>query len=189
MSSLLLILLSAVLVCHYAPALTGLRAFEQTDEFDATTGIAVGSLALLSVVAPLGYALERLILEPFALGYLRTFALVILILLLAQILSSVMARSSRWTPVQPMFTLLMTSNSAVLGVALLSTGIDRFSNAVWAGIGLGILFALLLLAFTTLQQRIRQANAPAAFRDAPLALITTGLMALSLMGLIGILGD
>lgn len=189
MSSLLLILLSAVLVCHYAPALAGSRAFEQTDEFDAAAGIAVGSLALLSIVAPLGYALEKLILAPFSLGHLRTFALVIIILSLAQIVAVVMTRSSHWKPVQPVFTLLMTSNSAVLAVGLLSTGIDRFSDALWAGIGLGILFALLLLAFTTLQQRIRHANAPAIFRDAPLALVTTGLMALALMGLIGILGD
>lgn len=189
MSSLLLILLSAVLVCHYAPALTGLRAFEQTDEVDATIGIAVASLVLVSIVAPLGYALEKLVLAPFALGYLRTFALVILILLLVQILGTAMARSTHWKPVQPMFTLLMTSNSTVLAVALLGAGIDRFTNALWAGIGLGVLFAVLLLAFTTLQQRIRHANAPAIFRDAPLALVTTGLMALALMGLIGILGD
>jgi electron transport complex protein RnfA len=189
MSSLLLILLSAVLVCHYAPPLTGSRAFEQSDEFDAAAGIAAGSLALLSIVAPLGYTLEKLILAPFALGHLRTFALVIVILALAQVVSVVMTRSSHWKPVQPVFTLLMTSNSAVLAVALLSTGIDRFSDALWAGIGLGILFALLLLAFTTLQQRIRHANAPAIFRDAPLALVTTGLMALALMGLIGILGN
>ena len=188
MSSLLLILLSAVLVCHYAPALTGTRVFLESDGFDTSLGVAVVSLMLMTLIAPLSYVLDRAVLDRFDLGHLRLFLLIIAIMSLAQIAAFLLARSKRWAP-QPLFALLMTAHCGILGVALLAAGFESFTSALWAGVGIGLAFAVLLLCFTTLQQRVDTANVPDVFRGAPVALITLGLMGLALMGLTGLVPD
>lgn len=189
MSALLLILLSAVLVCHYAPGLAGMRVFERVEGFDSTVGIAVATIIVLMIAAPMSYVLEHQILVRFDLRYLRTFALITLIMTLAQFVAAAMSRSGRWKPVRPMFTMLMTANCAVLGVALLAARSETLSDALWTGVGVGLVFGMMLLTFAALQRRLLQANVPGIFRDVPIALITVGLMALGLMGLTGILSD
>jgi Na+-translocating ferredoxin:NAD+ oxidoreductase RnfA subunit len=116
-------------VCHYAPALTGARIFLQTDEFATSLGVAVVSLALMTLIAPLSFALDRFVLSRLDLGHLRLFLLIILLMSLARIAAVVLARSKRWTP-QPMFTLLMTAHCGVLGVALVATGLEEFMDAL-----------------------------------------------------------
>lgn len=190
MSSLLVILLSAVLVCHYAPAISGLRPFEESEPFDNALGIAMASLATMTLIATLGYTVEHLLLARHGLGFLRTFAFIILIMIVTQGVGLVMQRHGRWHPIRPSFLLLMTAHCAVLGIALLATSrATSLMDALLWGCSTGIAFGAMLLAFTTLQQRLRHANVPAAFRDAPLALITIGLMALAFMGFTGILRD
>lgn len=190
MSSLLLILLSAVLVCHYAPVLAGMRPFEQTDAFDNAVGIAFASLIALTAIAPVGFLIEHQLLARFQLGYLRTFALVIVVMIVAHIVAFGMRRSTRWTPVKRPFVLLMTAHCAVLGVALVTTArAASLTGALLFGAVIGLAFGALLLAFTTLQQRLLQANVPRVFRDAPAAVITVGLMALAFMGFTGLIRD
>ncbi len=189
MSSLLIILLSAVLVCHYAPLLMGARAFEQTDSFSNAVGMSVATLLMLSIVAPLSYIIERVLLLPLAVDYLRTLALIIVIMTVAQLLATQMSRLGPWTPVRPVFVMLMTAHCGVLGVALLATQLDSFPDALGTGLGTGLAFSVLLLAFTTLHARVQQANVPLIFRDVPIALVSMGLTALALMGLTGLIRD
>ena len=188
MSSLLLILLSAVLVSYYAPLLLGGRVFIETDPFFNAVGIAIASLAVIAAASPLGYLLEHLLLVPFHIAYLRALALVILIMILVQFAAMLMPRWG-WTPIRPTFAMSMSAHSAVLGVALRSADAETFTAAVLMGLGIGATFAVLLLAFTTLHARVSQADVPAVFRDAPIALISAGLMALALMGLTGLVHD
>lgn len=190
MSSLLLILLSAVLVCHYAPAISGLRPFEESEPLDNAIGMAVASLATMALAAPLGYAIEHALLTPYGLEFLRTFVFVILIMIVAQLVALAMQRQGRWHPIRNAFVLLMTAHCAVLGTALLTTSrAASFAGALLWGCSAGLAFGALLLAFTTLQQRLSRANVPVAFRDVPIALVTIGLMALACMGLTGLIRD
>jgi Na+-translocating ferredoxin:NAD+ oxidoreductase subunit A len=189
MSSLLLILLSAVLVCHYAPDLLGARAFRQTDAFINASGLALATSIALTTVAPLSHLLEHAVLIPFGVRYLRTLVLMIVVIAIVHVISVVLRRSKRWTPVNPAFVIVMTAQCAVLGTALLAARLDRFGDAFASGIGIGLAFSVMLLTFTTLQQRVLQASVPAVFRDVPAALITTGLMALALMGFTGLIRD
>ncbi|HKE97124.1 MAG TPA: Rnf-Nqr domain containing protein [Povalibacter sp.] len=188
MSSLLLILLSAVLVCHYGPVLLGGRVFQETDPFSNAVGVALASSILLALIAPLSFVLEHAVLRHFEIGYLHTFVLVILIMTLVQLIAMLMPGWG-WTPIRPAFVMLMTAHAGILGSALLIVQTDTFSEAVLLGLATGLAFGLMLLAFTTLHRRVLQANVPRAFRDAPIALISTGLMALAFMGLIGLVRD
>lgn len=189
MSSLLLILLSAVLVCHYAPALFGMRLFEDADAGSASRGLALASFILIVILAPASYAIERTVLQPFDVQYLRTFVLVLLILIFAPLVAAAIEKSGRWKPVRPALSLMLVGNALVLGSGLLVAGASSALAAIGSGVGIGAAFAVLLVAFTAMHARVVAAPIPHVFRDAPVALITTGLMALALMGLIGLVRE
>ena len=189
MSSLLLILLAAVLISQYAPVLFGTRLFEETDEYSNCVGVALASFVLIATVAAIAWGINHLILRPFAVDYLRTFVVVIVIMTLAPVFAVLMPKLGPWTPVHSPFVLVLITNPAVLGTALQSAVAPDFSTALWLGIGMGAAFAVLLLAFTTLHARVATARVPRAFRQMPVALVTVGLMALALMGLTGIVRD
>ena len=81
---------------------------------------------------------------------------------------------------------LITTNCAVLGVALLNVQIGHgFIESALYGFGAAVGFSLVLVLFSTLRERLVAADVPAAFQGVPIALITAGLMALAFMGFAG----
>jgi electron transport complex protein RnfA len=190
MSSLLLILLSAVLVGYYAATIPALKPFVDADQFDTAMGIAVATFVAIAIVSPLSYLFEHQLLAPLGLGHLRILGLVIIVLIVAQLVSALLHRSSRWILRGHAFVVLMTTNCGVLGVALLNTTrVRSFSDSLLVGAGTGFAFAITLLMFTAMQQRTRHADVPFVFREAPAALITIGLMALAFMGFSGLVRE
>lgn len=191
MSSLLLLLLSAVvidiLVLSHLPSW---RPFRSADVFDAGIGLALATLIALPLTAGLSHALMQAVLRPLGLEYLRTMAFVLLILGIAAVIEMLFARSGRWMPARPGFTLLLAGNSAILGIAWLA---DARSGSIfetlWLGASAGVGFAFMLLAFAAIHERLRHANIPATLREAPIALITVGIMALAFMGFSGLIQE
>ena len=187
---MLLILLSAVLISHFAlTSVPALKPFIGTDGYDAATGLALAVFACTSVVAPLSYLLRAELLQPLDLLYLQPLLFIVLIMVVALGLRIVFEKHSRWIPVGPALFALLTGNSAILGAALLVPSRDSFVDALWLGASVGASFALLLLCLTTLQFRLRHAAIAISFRGAPLALITAGVMALALMGFTGLIAE
>lgn len=189
MSALLLILLSAVLVCYYAPLIPSLNPFIEADHFENVRGIALAAALTLVVISPLSYLIEHRLLAAFGLQHLRPLILVLVTVAVAQLAVVAMRLSGRM-PLKHALLLLTMSNCAVFGVALLSvTRARSFGDSVLLGLGTGVAFAAMLLMFTALQQRQRYADIPSIFRDAPVALVTVGLMALACMGFVGLIQE
>lgn len=189
MSALLLILLSAVLVCYYAPLIPSLNPFLEADHFENARSIALASAITLAIVSPASYLIDRQVLTALELQHLRPLVLVMVIVVVAQLAAMALRLSGR-VPVKHAFLLLTVSNCAVLGAALLSIVRARsFGDSVLLGLGTGVAFAAMLLMFTALQQRQRYASIPSIFRDAPVALVTVGLMALACMGFVGLIQE
>jgi electron transport complex protein RnfA len=192
MSSLLLLLLSAVLVNVLVLShLPEWRPFQgTTDAFDASLGVALATLIALPLTAGLSYALAVAVLQPLGLEYLRTLAFVLLILAITAAIDALFTRVPRWTPARPAFMTLLASNSAIFGVAWLA---DARSSGLFAaislGVGAGLGFGFMLLAFAAIHQRLRHAGIPATLREAPIALITIGIMALAFMGFSGLIQE
>jgi H+/Na+-translocating ferredoxin:NAD+ oxidoreductase subunit A len=185
MASLLLVLLSSVLVTTVVLAhLPQWRPFvAPTDVFGGARVIAILCLAAVPAVAVLGWALVRLVLDPAHLEYLRTPALVAVVLIVVPLLDLALRRRGTLLTQQPGFALVMSTNTALLGIALITdTRAATFGAAVLLAIAAAAALALLLLAFAALYERLQQADVPAVFREAPLALITAGIMALAFMG-------
>jgi Na+-translocating ferredoxin:NAD+ oxidoreductase subunit A len=185
MASLLLVLLSSVLVTTVVLAhMPQWRPFvAPTDVFGGARIIAILCLAAVPAVALLGWLLVRLVLGPWHLEYLRTPALVAVVLIIVPLVELVLRRRGTLLTQQPGFALVMSTNTALLGIALITDLRGAtFGTAVLLAIGAAVALAMLLLAFAALYERLQQADVPAVFREAPLALITAGIMALAFMG-------
>jgi Na+-translocating ferredoxin:NAD+ oxidoreductase subunit A len=190
MTSLLLILLSAVVVNYFAIThAPGLRPVVAEDDIDAAAAVGCAVAFMVIVLAPIAYLLEH-VLMPLHLGYLRVLLLLILTVIAAAIAELLVRRSGRWLPIREPFMVLMVTNCVVLGVALFTMlRAESWFAAVRLGVGTGLGFAVMLLTFSTLQQRLRHADVPLVWRDAPIALLSAGLMALALLGLTGLVRE
>jgi len=192
MSSLLLILLSAVFATLVAIVrIAPLRPFLNTpDVYSNALGLAQAHALAVPAVCALAWLMSVYVLQPLQLQYLGTPVLVALTLAAAAILEVLFRRRGRWLPARPAFALLLSANGLVLGVALTSIARARdFLDALLLAGGAAALFALLLLAAATLYERMRYADVPAPFRDAPLAMITAAIMALGFMGFTGLIQE
>jgi len=191
MSSLLIILLGSVLVSYYAVSTPGvLQPFASDDVFDSAVGVAIATAIGLTLLAPLSWSIDRFGLQPLRIEYLAPVIFVMLEVLLALCIEVVFRLRTHWLPHRMGFVLLLTTQGALLGVMLQGrVRSETFLQSLLSGTGAGISFAALLLAFASVQQRQRAADVPAAFRMAPAALITVGIMALALMGLTGLVQE
>ena len=192
MTDLLLLALGASLVNNFVlTQFLGLCPFVGVSRrFEAAAGMALATLFVLTLASGASYAMWHWILEPLGLGYLRTLAFILLIAAVVQVTEMLVRASSPLLhELLGVFLPLITTNCAVLGVALLNLERQHgliesrvFGAAAAAGFGLA------LLAFAGLRERLETADVPAAFRGTPLALITAGLMALAFMGFGGLVG-
>lgn len=191
MSSLLMVLLSSVLVTTVVLAhMPQWRPFvTPTDIFGGARIIAIVGLVAVPAVALFGWLLARFVLGPWHLEYLRTPALIAVVLIVVPLLDIALRRRAVLTQ-QPGFALVMSTNTALLGIALITDlrG-TTFGVAVLLAIGAAAALAVLLLSFAALYERLQQADIPVAFREAPLALVTAGIMALAFMGFSGLIQE
>jgi electron transport complex protein RnfA len=190
MTELLLLAIGASLVNNFVlTQFLGLCPFVGVSRrFEAAAGMALATLFVLTVASGLSFALWHWVLQPLGLEYLRTLAFILLIAGVVQFTElMVRATSPLLHQVLGIFLPLITTNCAVLGVALLNVQGQRgLLESLVYGAGAGAGFGLALLLFAALRERLEACDLPAAFRGAPIALVTAGLMALAFMGFAGL---
>ncbi len=192
MTDLLLLALGASLVNNFVlTQFLGLCPFVGVSRrLEVAAGMALATLFVLTLASGASYATWHWILEPLGLGYLRTLVFILLIAAVVQVTEMLVRASSPLLhELLGVFLPLITTNCAVLGVALLN--LERQHGLVESlvfGAAAAAGFGLALLAFAGLRERLETADVPAAFRGTPLALITAGLMALAFMGFGGLVG-
>jgi electron transport complex protein RnfA len=186
MTDLLLLAIGASLVNNFVLTnFLGLCPFVGVSgRFEAAAGMALATLFVMTLASGLGYAAFHWVLDPLGLGYLRTLVFILLIAAVVQLTELVVrATSPLLHELLGVFLPLITTNCAVLGVALLN--LDRHHDLLESlvyGASAAAGFGLALMLFAALRERIDSGDAPAAFRGAPIALVTAGLMALAFMG-------
>lgn len=189
MSDLALLLFGAAFVNNFVLAkFLGLCPFMGVSgRLDAAWGMALATAFVLTLSSGLAWLLQALLLEPLQLAHLRTLGFILVIASVVQFTELLMrARAPLLYRVLGLYLPLITTNCAVLGVALLNVQARRsLLEALLQGLGAAVGFALVLLLFAAMRQRLALADVPASFRGAPIALITAGLMALAFMGFAG----
>jgi electron transport complex protein RnfA len=134
------------------------------------------------------YLLSTYLLKPLGLEYLSTLGFILVIATVVQLTELVMRKTSPLLyRILGIFLPLITTNCAVLGVALLNVQQqhDLLQSALY-GFGAAAGFGLVLVSFSAMRERLAHADVPIHFRGAPIALITAGLMALAFMGFAGL---
>jgi Na+-translocating ferredoxin:NAD+ oxidoreductase subunit A len=192
MVALLMVLLSSVLVTTVVLAhMPQWRPFvTPTDIFGGARVIAILGLVAVPAVALLGWLVARWVLGPWHLEYLRTPMLVAVVLIVVPLLEVALRSRRGVLTQQPGFALVMSTNTALLGIALITDlRSANFGVAVLLAGGAAVALAMLLLAFAALYERLQHADVPVIFREAPLALITAGIMALAFMGFSGLIQE
>ncbi len=189
MQDTFLLLLGAVLVNNFVLVkFLGLCPFMGVSRrLDSAYGLALATGFVLTLSAGLSWLVQHWLLDPLDLGYLRTLAFILVIAAVVQFSEVVMKRQSpRLYRVLGLFLPLITTNCAVLGVALLNAQARHsLFEAMLFGFGAALGFGLVLVMFAAMRERLELADVPESFKGAPIALLTAGLMALAFMGFAG----
>lgn len=156
-------------------------------------GTALGMGAATTFVMTLGavssWLLEHYVLQPLGIGFLRILAFILVIAGVVQFTEIVIRKAS-----PPLYRALgiylplITTNCAVLGVPLISVraGQNLIASALY-GFGSALGFALIMLMFAGMRERMALAQIPKVFDGAPVALVTAGLLAMTFMGFGGLI--
>jgi electron transport complex protein RnfA len=189
MTQLLVILVATVLVNNFVLArFLGLCPFMGVSKnLEAAAGMSLATAFVLTLSSASAYLLHAYVLVPLELDYLRTIAFILVIAASVQFTEIMVRRlSPLLDQVLGIYIPLIATNCAVLGVALLnvqqSTG---FVQSVFYGLGAAGGFALVLVMFAAIRERLDAADIPAPFRGTAIALMTAGIMSLAFMGFSG----
>lgn len=190
MTEYLLVLVSTVLANNFVLVrFLGLCPFMGVSgKLEGAIGMSVATLFVLTLSSVSSYLLSTYLLVPLGLEYLSTLGFILVIATVVQLTEMVMRKSSPLLyRILGIFLPLITTNCAVLGVALLNVQQqhDLLQSALY-GFGAAAGFGLVLICFAAMRERVAQADVPLHFRGAPIALVTAGLMALAFMGFTGL---
>lgn len=186
---LLLIIISAALVNNFVLVqFLGLCPFMGvSNKIEGATGMAMATAFVLTLASVASYMISAWLLEPLGLEYLRIVAFIVVIAGLVQLIEVVMRHTAPMLHrVLGIYLPLITSNCAVLGVALLNVREQHnlLESALY-GFGAALGFGGVLILLAAARDRLAIADVPASFRGAPIGLVTAGLMALAFMGFAG----
>ncbi|MFK8080123.1 MAG: electron transport complex subunit RsxA [Granulosicoccus sp.] len=190
MHELALILLSTVLVNNFVLVqFLGLCPFMGVSgRVDSAIGMGVATTFVLTLATSLSFLVNRWLLVPFELGYLRTLSFIVVIAVVVQFSEIVIRKQSPLLHrVLGLYLPLITTNCAVLGVALLSIQQQHtLLAAMFYGFGAAGGFTLVLVLFSVLRERLELADVPAPFKGSAIALMSAGIMSLAFMGFSGL---
>ncbi len=190
MTEYALLLVSTVLVNNFVLAkFLGLCPFMGVSKkLETAIGMALATTFVLTLSSISSYLVETYLLAPLGLEYLRTITFILVIAVVVQFTEMFVHKTSPLLyNVLGIFLPLITTNCAVLGVALLNIQEqhDFMSSAVY-GFGASVGFSLVLIMFAAMRERITVADVPTPFKGVSIALITAGLMAIAFTGFTGL---
>ena len=189
-TSLLGILLSALLTENFILVkFYGICPFMGVSKkIDTALGRGMAVTFVMAIASAACYAVDTLILQPLNLGYMQTVAFILVIASIVQVVEMFLKKTvPALYKALGIFLPLITTNCAVLGVALVNVqkGYD-FLRSVVNGAAGGLGFTLAIVLFASVRERVNKADCPESFKGFPIALISAGLLALAFMGFSGL---
>jgi electron transport complex protein RnfA len=159
-----------------------------SNKLETAIGMSAATTFVLTLASICSYLTYEYLLAPLGLTYLRTISFILVIAVVVQFTEMVMRKSSPLLhKVLGVFLPLITTNCAVLGVALLNINKDHnFLQSALYGFGAAIGFSLVLVLFAAMRERLAVADVPEPFKGSAIGMITAGLMSLAFMGFAGL---
>lgn len=190
MKELMIILFSAILVENFVlNKFMGICPFlGVSKKMSSALGMSAAVTFVMLMATAITYPIYQYLLAPFGLDYLRVVVFILIIALFVQIVEIILKRF-----VKPLYESLgvylplITTNCAVLGVTILNIDSKyNFIQSMFNSLGAGIGFALALVIFAGVRERIELADIPKAFKGVPATLIAASIVSLSFVGFSGI---
>ncbi len=190
MGELALILIGALLVNNFVLAqFLGLCPFMGvTNSLSTALAMGLATTFVLTLSATVCFLVFHGLLVPLGLDWLNIIVFIVVIAGVVQYTEMYVRASS---PILHqnlgIYLPLITTNCAVLGVALLAVGSElSFAGTIVFSAGAAAGFSLVMVLFGAIRERLEGADVPAPFKGAPIALITAGIMSLGFLGFVGL---
>ncbi|WP_024850942.1 electron transport complex subunit RsxA [Hydrogenovibrio kuenenii] len=190
MTEYFLILISTILVNNFVLVkFLGLCPFMGVSKkTDAAVGMGLATTFVMTLSSVLSYLINTYLLVPFHLEFLQTIGFILAIAAVVGFTEMAIHKTSPVLyQVLGIYIPLITTNCAVLGVALLNVGErHNFVESALYGFGAAVGFSLVMVLFASIRERVEYADVPKPFQGVPIALITAGLMSIAFMGFGGL---
>lgn len=159
-----------------------------SQRFETAAGMSLATAFVLTIAAACSYLIDTYLLLPLELGYLRIISFILVIAGAVQFTELMVRRLSPLLhQVLGIYLPLITTNCAVLGIALLTAREDgNLLTAIAYGLGAGLGFGLVMILFAGLRERLETAAVPTAFRGPAITLLTAGIMSMAFLGFSGL---
>lgn len=190
MTEFLVILLSTILVNNFVLVqFLGLCPFMGvSNKLETAIGMAGATTFVLTLASVCSYLINTWVLMPLNIEFMRTISFILVIAVVVQFSKMFIEKTSPLLyRVLGIFLPLITTNCAVLGVALQNTNKSHgFFESTIFGFGAALGFSLVLILFSAMRERLAVADVPVPFKGAAIGMITAGLMSLAFMGFGGL---
>ena len=186
MTKYLMLLLSAVLVNNFVlNRFLGICPFlGVSKQLPTALGMSGAVIFVMTLGSAVTWAVQTYVLVPLHVDYLQTLVFILVIAAFVQFVELVLKKSAPTLHKSlGIFLPLITTNCAVLGVAVLNIKLNLgFWESVLFGFGGAAGFGLALVLFAGIREKLDRANPPRPFQGTALALVTAGLLSLAFMG-------
>ena len=190
MTDYLLLLVGTVLVNNFVLVkFLGLCPFMGvSSKTETAIGMSFATTFVMTIASLLSYIVNTYILAPLGLEYLTTITFILVIAVVVQFTEMVVHKTSaNLYRLLGIFLPLITTNCAVLGVAILNQNEKHnFFESVIYGFGAAVGFSIVLIMFSAMREKLANADIPTPFKGSAIAMITAGLMSLAFMGFTGL---
>lgn len=185
-----LIIISAVFINNFILSqFLGICPFlGVSKKLDTAIGMSVAVTFVMGLASVICWMIQYFILVPLGIGYMQTIAFILVIAGLVQFVEMVIKKTSP-TLYQALgiYLPLITTNCAVLGVAILN--INKSYNLIESlinGVGGGLGFALAIILFAGVRERLELAPTPKALDGFPIAMLAASLFSIAFLGFSGL---
>ena len=187
--NLFLLLLGAIFVNNFVLSkFLGICPFlGVSKKVETAAGMGIAVVFVITLASAATWLVHKFILVPLNIEYLYNIAFILIIASLVQLVEMFIKKSSpSLYQALGVYLPLITTNCAVLGVAVnnMNDGLT-FIQSIVSGVGAAIGFALAIVLFAGIRERLEKCDIPKAFEGFPIALITAGLMAIAFLGFSG----
>ena len=159
-----------------------------SNKVSTSLGMGAAVTFVLAIASTVAYLIQYYILVPLNITYMQTIVFILVIAALVQMVEIILKKvSPALYQALGIFLPLITTNCAVLGVAILLVQKEyNLGEAVVYAVSVAIGFTLALVLFAGLRERLELENVPKAMKGVPIALITAGILAMAFMGFSGL---
>ena len=190
MKGLIIILMTSVLVNNYVLSkFLGICPFlGVSKKLNQAAGMGAAVIFVMLLATAVTWPIHNYILAPYGLEYMKTIVFILVIASLVQLVEIIL---KKYMPALHaslgIYLPLITTNCAVLGVALLNvTNQYNFIESVLYACMSGVGFTVAIILFSSVREHLEYANYPKAFEGFPIALVTASLLSIAFMGFQGL---